>query len=465
MSSLAHGRQSPALKHPPGPEGHRLWGTVREFRRGPLPTLVRWQREYGDAVRFRFFLHFYGYLFSHPQHNKHILQDNNRNYTKLPNPGNVILQPLIGNGLLVNDGDDWLRQRRLMQPAFHRRRIAGFARTMTDAVGALLETWQTPAEQGRPLDVAEEMMRLTLEIAGKTLFSVDLMREAETVGTAFTAASRQLSAFSALPFGVWLIKWPWWPATRRLNRSVARLDEVVHGIIAARRRQPAREVERDLLDMLMAARDEESGAGMSDRQIRDEVMTLMLAGHETTALALSWTFYLLSRHPDIRRRLEQEVDEVLGRRVPGAGDIADLAYTTMVLEESMRLYPPAYATGRWCQEADQIGGYDVPANASITLSPYLTHCHPDFWEAPEQFDPERFTPERKAERPRYAYIPFGGGPRQCIGKHFAMTEAILTLAMATQRYRLEMVPGHPVEMEPLITLRPRYGLRMRVRER
>ena len=467
MSSFVFSNDTATLKHPPGPQGSWLTGMMGAFREDSLGAMMDLSREYGDAVRFRFFLHYHGYLFSHPDHVQHILQTNNRNYTKLPAPGNALLQPLVGHGLLTSDGDFWLRQRRLAQPAFHRRRIASFAATMTDAAGEMLARWRGPAAAGQALDVVEEMTRLTLEIAGKTLFSVDLTREADTVGDAFTAASTELMNFFRIPFGPYLVNLSWWPGARAMRRHVAALDEVVEGVIEERRRQreAGRGASDDLLDMLMDARDEETGEGMSDEQLRDEVMTLMLAGHETTSLALSWTLYLLSEHPVVRRRLEAEVDEVLGGRTPETEDKADLTYTTMVLEESMRIYPPAYAMSRYCVEADRVGGYDVPAGSAVTLSPYVTHRHPDFWEDPERFDPERFRPERQAERPRFAYMPFGGGPRQCIGNRFAMTEATLILAMLTQRYRLDLVPGHPVETEPLITLRPRHGLRMRIIER
>jgi cytochrome P450 len=438
---------------------------MRAFRREEnlLNTLGEWVAQYGDAIRFRFFLRFYGYFFCHPEHNQHILLENNRNYTKMPNPSNQVLTPLVGNGLLTSDGDFWLRQRRLAQPAFHRRQIESFAQTMTAATEGLLARWQEPSWRQEALDITEAMMELTLEIAGRTLFSIDLAREAETVGEAFLAANRQVIEFSARPFGAYLITLPWWPSTRRLNEDIAVLDEVVNGIIDRRRRSRAVQEERepaDLLDILMQARDEETGEGMSDKQLRDEVMTIILAGHETTALALSWTFYLLSEHPAIRQRLENEVDVVLNGRTPTFADIPDLTYTRMVIEEAMRLYPPAYAIARWGNEWDKVGGYDIPAGSAITLSPYFTHRHPDFWEEPERFDPERFTPERKAARSRWAYIPFGGGPRQCIGNRFAMTEAILILAQMSSHYRLHLVPGHPVALEPLITLRPRFGLQM-----
>jgi len=467
MSSLISGHETATIEHPPGPRGHWLFGTMRAIREDSLGTMLRWRKKYGDVVRVRFFLHYHGHFLFHPDDVQHVLQDNNRNYTKIPAPGNLLLRPLVGNGLLTSDGDFWLRQRRLAQPAFHRQRIAAFATTMTDAAAKMIDRWREPAAARQALDVAEEMTRLTLEIAGKTLFSVDLTREAEVVGDAFTMASAELMRYMAIPFGPYLVNLSWWPGARRLRQNVAVLNEVVHEIIGERRQQRhnGRGVGDDLLDMLMDARDEETGAGMSDEQLRDEVMTLMLAGHETTSLALSWTLYLLSEHPAVRRKLEEEVDEVLGGRTPAMEDLPELTYTTMVLEESMRLYPPAYAISRWCVEADEVGGYRLPAGSSITMSPYVTHRHPDFWEQPERFDPERFRPERHAERPRFAYMPFGGGPRQCIGNRFAMTEATLILAMVTQHYRLDLVPGHPVEMDPLITLRPRHGLQMTVAAR
>lgn len=470
MSSLIIDPNTPTLNYPPGPRGHWLLGNISQFHGDFLGTLVRWAEEYGDAIRYRFFANYHGYIFFHPQHNKHILQDNNRNYTKLPNPVNAILVPIVGHGLLTSDGDFWLRQRRLAQPAFHRRRIAGFSSTMTDATSAMLDRWQNTAMDSGHVDVLQEMMSLTLEIAGRTLFSVNLRDEANTIGPAFTAINRQFRQFSAHPLGPTLINMKWLPRTRRFRGNVARLDEVVQEIIGERRRIRASNGARsadghDLLDMLMDARDEETGQGMSDRQLRDEVMTLMLAGHETTANALTWTLYLLSRHPNVRRRVEEEVDEVLGGKIPTFEEIRDLRYLNSVLQESLRLYPPAYATSRTAREEDIIAGYDVDAEAPITISPYLTHRHPDFWEDPERFDPGRFSPEAAARRPRYAYIPFGGGPRKCIGSDFAMTEATLVLAMVAQRYRLHLLPGHPVEMEPLITLRPRHGMQMTVQQR
>lgn len=465
-SSTASTREE-AWRPPVGPHGHWLFGTVREFRNDILGTMQKWVKEYGDAVRFRFFLSNYGYLFCHPDHNKHFFQDNNRNYTKLPSPTVGALVPLVGYGLLTSDGESWLRQRRLVQPAFHRQRIQSFSRIMTKATSRLIEAWQSHARQDLVIDVSEEMARLTLEIVGKSLFSVDLTREAQTVGEAFTAVNRQFRQFSSNPFGIQMMKMRWLPRTRRFLGNIAILDEVVWGIINERRRLRERAVgeSNDLLDLLMDARDEDSGESMNDRQLRDEVMTLMLAGHETTANALTWTLYLISQHPQVQARLEGEVDQLLGGEPPSFEDVGRLQYTTMVLEEAMRLYPPAYAVTRTAADEDIVGGMRIEKGALISLSAYLTHRHPDFWEDAEVFDPERFSPERKAQRPRYAYIPFGGGPRMCIGNTFAMTEAILIMAMLVQRFRLSHEPDHIVEMEPLITLRPKYGMRMRLTER
>ncbi len=451
------------LTHPPGPMGTWPWGVLKQFQDEPLRTMMDMFREYGDAIRFRAALNFYGYLFFHPDHCKQILQDNNRNYTKMPHPSLALLRPVIGNGLLTSDGEFWRRQRRLAAPAFHRKRIAAFASTMTAATSTMLDSWHESAQDGRPLDINEAMMHLTLEIVGKTLFSIDLTREANTVGEAFSAVNEEVARLSSIPFANLGLKIPFLPSTRAINSNTTVLTKVVNGIVQERRKSDL-EAE-DLLGMLMSARDEETGEGMSDQQLHDEVMTIMLAGHETTAVALAWTFYLLSENPAALAELEAEIDGVLNGRLPTIDDVQSLIYTTMVLEESMRLYPPAYAIARWGNEPDEVGGYATPANAVITMSPYITHRHPDFWDEPERFDPQRFTPERKAERPRYAYLPFGGGPRLCIGNSFAMTEATLLLASIVQRYRLTLLPGTQVELEPLITLRPKGKLMMRLTAR
>jgi len=457
MSSVALDHGFSPRRLPPGPRGHWLFGTTREFNRDPIAPLIAIHQQYGDAIRFRFILNFWGYSFTHPDHLKHFLQDNNRNYTKQPNPSNALLRAVIGDGLVTSDGDLWRRQRRLAQPAFHRRRIAGFGDTMTSATLAMLDRWRAhPLDQ--PLNIAHEMMRLTLEIVGRTLFSIDLTGAASTVGEAFTDVNEQTSLLSRRPFSPLALRIPFLPGTRRMKRGIARLDSVVGAILADRR--AGNSEYDDLLYMLMSARDEETGLGMSDRQLRDEVMTLLLAGHETTAVALSWTFYLLSQHPDVWQALATEIDNVLGNETATVAVLPDLPYTKMVIEESMRLYPPAYIMARWGNEADEVDGYHVEPESAIVLFTFLTHRHPAFWPEPEKFDPQRFTPENVAERARYAYAPFGGGPRQCIGNSFAMTEAMLLLATIAQHYELHSFPGHQVELDPLITLRPKGGMPM-----
>lgn len=447
----------------PQAAGNWLVGNLGEIQRDALGFLTSIARQQGDIVRFRA-MFYAGILLNHPDYIKHVLQDNNRNYNK-KNFDYEMLKPVLGEGLLTSDGDFWLRQRRLMQPAFHRKRIAGFGALMVDATGQMLERWERHARQDgdAPLDVAEEMMRLTLRIVGQALFSQDISGEADTVGESFTYLNQALTDRVRRPFSPPL-NWPT-PGNRRFHYEVARLNQVVDEIILGRHSalRDKGQVGEDLLAMLLAARDEETGEGMSASQLRYEVMTLMLAGHETTANALSWTWYLLSQHPHVRQRLEGELSQSLGGRMPGVEDVPHLPYTRQVIQEALRLYPPAWIISRRAIQADEIGGYPIPANSLVDMSAYVTHRHPRYWPNPEVFDPERFAPDRAEERPPFAYFPFGGGPRLCIGRNFALLEAQLILASVAQRFRLELLPGHPVAPEPLITLRPRYGLKMVLR--
>jgi cytochrome P450 len=437
---------------PPGPRGHLLLGSARDLQRRPLEFLSALARDYGDVAQCRYVV-WPMVLVNHPDYIKQVLQERSRSYNK-----DVIdyrlLRRIAGNGLLVNDGASWLHQRRLMQPAFHHRRIEGFGALMTTATLEMLERWEQRAAPDEPLDAAVEMMRLTLRIVGKALFSVDTSAEGDEFGQAFSVVNAYLMKIFYQP----LLLLPFVPARgrRQFQRAQARLDAIVDQIIQQRRKQPA--AHDDLLAMLLEARDEETGEGMDDRQLHAEVATLLIAGHETTAVALSWAWSLLSEHADVERRLHEELDRVLGGRIPTINDLPNLPYSRMVLEETLRLYPPAWSFSRNAAEDDEIGGYRVPKGTVVLVSPYTMHRHPAFWERPEAFDPERFTPERSAGRPRFAYFPFGGGPRQCIGNQFAMLEAQLVLATVAQRCRLRVVPGHPVEPEPLITLRLKHGL-------
>jgi cytochrome P450 len=437
---------------PPGPRGHVVLGSLREVQRDPLGLLRDGFRDHGDVVRLRFGTT-RALLLAHPEHIGHVLHDNHRNYDK-HNVDYAVLRRLLGNGLLTSDGEFWRRQRRLMAPMFHRQRVAGFCNLMVNSTLEMLERWDAMARSGESFDIAAEMTRLTLPIVAKALFSADVSDDAEAIGAALTEVNRQLGEFSLLDM-FWMIPTP---RKRRFRAALQTLDEVVGKIIDARRRATSRN--EDLLSMLLEAVDEETSKGMTPHQVRDEVLTVLLAGHETTANALAWTWYLLARNLAAENKLHDEIASTLGERAPGAPDLPQLHYTRMVIEESMRLYPPAWAISRNAIGEDEIGGYPVRPRTNIIICSFVTHRHPSFWEEPERFDPERFSSERSQRRPDFAYLPFGGGPRICIGNGFATTEAQLVVATIAQRYRLRLVPGHPVELHPLITLRPRHGIRM-----
>lgn len=420
--------------------------------------MQRCHRQYGDIVEIRFWP-FRSYFLAHPDHIKHILQENHRNYWK----GLVVqkVKRIGGEGLVFSDGDLWRRQRQLIQPAFHRERIAALGQMMADATAELLGRWHVHARSERPLDVAEEMSTLTLDIVSKAMFGTGLGEDKEefigTVSAGMAYANHLINHFLTPPM------WVPTQANRQGRQAIARLDRIVGKIIAERRWEG---VERhDLLGMLISARDAETNAAMDDKQLRDEIVTFLVAGHETTAVALSWTWHLLAQHGDAEERLHAEIADVAGRQPPSPHDLANLPYARMTLEESMRLYPPVWGTSRESYGEDHIGGVRIPPRTTVSVSPYVTHRHPAFWEDPERFDPERFTPERSAARPEYAYFPFGGGPRGCVGRQFAMMEGQIVLTMIAQQFRLRPVPGHPVEPYPIFTLRPRYGLPMTLHAR
>jgi cytochrome P450 len=424
-----------------------------DIRKGPLQFFED-TAKIGDVVQFRFFV-WKGILVNHPDAIRYILQDNNRNYSKHTFAYENLL-PIVGKGLLTSDGEDWLSQRRLIQPAFHRQRIQDFSRVMVASADEMVDRWEQERFDQNPFNAAEEMMRLTLQIVGKALFSRDLSKEADSVGHAFNYANDYISRRMRSLFIT--------PGRRQFNASLQELDRVVQEIIAERRAETGQRQDRspDLLDMLVEARHEDSHQGMSDRQVRDEVMTLMLAGHETTATSLAWTWYLLAAHPQVEARLHEELDDVLCGRLPSMEDLPRLEYCRWVLQESMRLYPPAWIITRRAEAEDEIGGYRIPAKSMVEMSAYLIHRHPRYWEDPLKFDPERFTPQRSAGRPQYAYMPFGGGPRLCIGRDFAMTEALLVLALVGSRWKLVMEPGQTIVPDPLITLKPKGGIWMRL---
>ena len=446
---------SAGCKRAPGPRGHWLLGSMPDFLDDSLGYLRRVAQEYGDVARYRV-AHMIWYQINHPAGIARILQENNRNYGK----GALtlgILRPVVGNGLFLSEGEFWLRQRRLMQPTFHHRHVAAFGTMMIDATHALLDRWEAHADSQRPIDIMQEMSRLTLDIVSQALFSAPADYDAG-VAQAIATLAEDIGYRFAVPF----YPPPRVPTPRNLRHraALAALDAAIYGIIAARRRGDTGG--DDLLGLLMSVRDEDTGQGMNDQQLRDEAITLFVAGHETTAVALAWVWHMLAAHPDVAERVRAEQANVLGDRAPAAADLPKLSYARMVIDETMRLYPPAWITNRQAIADDEVCGYRIPAGAIVMISTYVMHHHPAYWENPDAFEPERFAPERAAGRPHYAYFPFGGGPRQCIGKGLALMEAQLILATVIQRFRLRHLPGHAVEPQALVTLRPRGGLPMSV---
>jgi cytochrome P450 len=430
-----------------------------EFRGDRLGFLVRTARQYGGVARFGLRTRSV-YLVTDPAAVKRVLQDNADNYGRKTR-SLAALRETIGDGLLTTTGPAWWRNRRLAQPAFHKQRLGAFAGTMAEAAEGFVARLSSAA--GAPFDLVPELARLTLKILGRCLFARDLTDDADAVGGAVQVVLHhtieKLGRLVPMPGVVPT------PKNLRFKKALRALDRVVLSLIDERRKGGGGDDRGDLLTMLVSARDEETGEGLGDRQLRDEVMTLLLAGHETTAMALSWTFYLLSLHPGARRRLEEEVAAALGGRPPALDDLPRLTYTRMVLEEAMRLYPPAWVITRSASGADELGGFAIPAGDMVLLSPYVTHHDPTLWDDPEGFDPERFAPGAEAARPRYAYYPFGGGPHLCIGAGFAMMEATIVLASVAQRVRLDLEPGRPVAIEPLVTLRPSPGIWVTARPR
>ena len=420
--------------------------------RDPLKVLTRLAADYGDIVHFRLAGE-QVFLLSHPQHIRDVLVTHQRNFTK--SRGLERAKKLLGEGLLTSEGAAHLKQRRLLQPAFHRDRIAGYASVMVEHADRMRRRWQ----DGVRLDVAKEMMRLTLSIVGKTLFDSDVESKADEVGVAVTEVLESFW-FTLLPFQGLIDRLPI-PMLRRARQARARLDALIYAMIAERRRSGRDH--GDLLSTLLEVRDDDSGptgAGLTDLQIRDEAMTLLLAGHETTANALTWTWYLLSQSPEAEAKLHDEIDRLLQGRLPTLADYPRLSVVEQTVTEAMRLYPPAWIVGRRAIADYPLGDYIVPARAVIFMSPYVTQRDRRFFECPERFEPARWTPEFKAELPRFAYFPFGGGVRQCIGEHFAWMELVLVVATVAQQWRLRLAPNQTVVPQPLITLRAKHGIGM-----
>jgi cytochrome P450 len=443
---------------PPGPKLSPIGQLIYRPGADPIAFFTNLARTYGDLSAYRmggeqvFFV-------NDPALIRDILVTHNRHFIK--GRGLDRAKRLLGNGLLTSEGADHLRQRRLMQPAFHRDRIAGYGRTMVAYADGMARGWH----DGATVDVAHEMMRLTLMIAGKTLFDLDVESHAADVGGAMTDVMDTFWT-AMLPFIDVLERMPI-PHLRRARKSRARLDAIMYRMIAERRAEGAALATRsDLLSMLLLAQDEEDQhRGMTDQQVRDEAMTIFLAGHETTANALTWTWYLLSQSPDVERRLQAEVDRVLEGRLPTVADIPALGLVERVVTESMRLYPPAWIIGRRAIDDYPIGGFVAPARSILVMSQYVMHRDPRYFREPERFDPDRWTPAFRAALPKFAYFPFGGGPRQCIGESFAWMELVLVVATFAQRWSLAHVPTHRVALQPVLTLRAKYGMEMMLHAR
>jgi len=434
-----------------------ILGMLPAVRRDPAGVFLQAAHRFGEVVYFKIGPR-RGYLITNPEDIRHVLQDNARNYHKSPLYDKLRL--FLGNGLLTSEDGFWLRQRRIAQPAFHRQRMAALAGVMAEAARNAAAGWESFASTGQAVDVDEEMMRLTRTVVVKALLGADLGPFTSTIDQAWTTINEYVGeSFWSLGFADKLPT----PKYRRFKAARAVLRGAVDHVIADRRRNPGDRA--DLLSMLMSARDEETGEGMTDEQLRVEVTTFLLAGQETTSLALTWTWYLLSQHPRARQRLEDEIDAVLDGRPPEYADLANLPYLRMVVDEALRLYPPAWGVSREALADDQLGGFRLPRGWLAFVIPYVLHRLPAFWQDPECFDPERFSPERCADRPKFVYIPFGAGPRQCIGNQFALIETQLSLATLAQSYRLHFQPGHRADPWPLITLRPRFGMPMIVERR
>ncbi len=450
---------------PSGPSAHWLLGCLPEFRRDVLGFLLDCAKKYGDVVKLPYGLAGVlikwrrgaaAYLLNSPADIKHVLVTHQNNYQRLWVPA---AKRVFGQGLLTSEDPLHLKQRRMMQPSFHHQRIAAYAEVMTEKTEQLLKSWQ----DGMTVDVAEEMMRLTLAIVCKTLFDMDLTEEVKDLAEAITVGQHHITLQYRSLVALFT---PGFVPTRRnrlFRKAGQRLNHTIYDMIHVRRNSG--EQSNDLLSMLLNARDED-GQAMSDQQVRDKAMTLFLAGHDTTANALAWTWYLLSQHPEGESRLLAELKEVLGGRTPSFSDLSKLVYTGMIFAEAMRLYPPAYILVRTALHDDTLpSGMAIPGGTDIFMCQYVVHRNPRYFPDPERFDPERFNPAAKQERPDYAYFPFGGGSRMCIGEPFARMEGMLLSASIAQSFKMTLLPGQTIVPEALVTLRPKHGVLMRLNKR
>ncbi len=446
---------------PPGPKRQFPGKLFLEIRRDMLGFLTKLARDYGDIAYVRA-----GpmdvFLINHPDFIRDVLVTHHANFVK--SRALEMSKILLGEGLLTSEGQFHRRQRRLIQPAFHRQRIRAYGTAMIEYAARLRARWQERISTGATVDMHQEMMGLTVSIVGKTLFNTEVEDEVHAIEAAMNDIMPLFNR-TTLPWGDLLNRLPL-PSTRRFYQARDRLDAIIYRMIEEHR---ASGVDQgDLVSMLLLAQDEEDegdGARMTDRQVRDEALTIFLAGHETTANALTYTWYLLAQHPEVEAKLHAEIDAVLAGRLPTVDDLPQLKYTEMVFAESMRLYPPAWALGRRALHDYQIGPYSIPAGSVVIMSQWVMHRDERYFPDPLRFDPERWQPEIKETRPKFAYFPFGGGPRVCIGEAFAWMEGVLLIATLAQQWRMRLAPGFRLKLQPLITLRPRHGVKMTLERR
>ena len=439
---------------PPGPKGLPILGLALDIRKDALGTLQRLAREYGDVVSMPV-LGVSRVLVNRPDYIQQLLILDHAKLHK-STLTKLVVGPLLGQGLLISEGDFWRRQRRLAQPAFHRSRTNEYSPVMVECALEQIRHWRS----GETRNIAEEMMKITLEVAVRTLFGASLAGDSDSIGKAMTFLMRHYLRRARTPWRV-PERWPT-PANRRARREVEYMDSLIYGIISDRKKDTR--PRNDLLSLLMAAMHEDGGQ-MTEKQVRDESMTLFVAGHETTALSLAWTWYLLGENPAAEARLQEELRGVLAGRPAEVTDLEKLPFLNAVILESLRLYPPAYMMARMNVEPVHLGGYEIPPRRTLLASQWVMHRDARFFEQPEQFIPERWLDGLESRLPPGAYFPFGDGPRRCIGQGFAQLETALVIAAIAQKFRFRLKKGFPVVPEPLVTLRPKYGIEMTIEAR
>ena len=442
----------------PTKPGYLLFDS-KEIQSNTLNFYLRVWKEYGDIVRLPILPNYSAYLLAHPNYAEHVLSTHQEVYPK-PDIINKPLNLMMGESILTAEGDSWLKNRRLMQPAFHMKQLANLVDVMVSCTESFIKDWQNKPD-GEVIDIAEETLKLTLKIAGQALFSKDISDEDSVLGKAFRTGyefiNYKVNNLWTEPL--------WVPTSRNKHFKKAKniLDDLILDIINYRRQNPSER--NDLLSMLMSARDEDTGEGMSDKQLQNEVITLLVAGHETAASSLAWTWYLLAEHLDIAENLQDELQAVLNGSNPSFEKLPQLEYTRRIFDETLRLYPPAWGIVRTPKKDDEINGYPIPKNSIMTVGAFMIHRHPEFWESPDKFNPDNFSRDKINQRPKFAYFPFGGGKRICIGQNFALMEATIIIALISQRFRLELLPNQNIEIDPTFTLRPKNGIKVKVWKR